>query len=215
MMVPTTPQPFWWKYPMKPVRASSAVLKTVDTSKYVMEKKYDGWRAIVIVNRGATLWTREKRKIDLPDNLREQFAVMGIPDGTILDGEIWNPTKRGAWRHNHSVVCNLTLWDAIRLDHKDLSNEPLEARRAKLESLFVGKSVPDIQMTELLVPSLELVTEIEQEAQSFRESTQARSGFIHGVVLKRKGSPRRDHVTRSVEHVDWIKIVFSGMQSGV
>lgn len=200
---------------MKPVRATSTVLKTVDINKYVMEKKYDGWRAIVIVNKGATLWTRDKRKIDLPDNLREQFEVMGIPDGTILDGEIWNPTKRGAWRHNNRVVCNLTLWDAIRLDNHDLSNEPLEARRAKLESLLAGQAISDIKMTELLTPSLELITEIEHEAQSFRESTQARSGFIHGVVLKRKGSPRRDHVTRCVEHVDWVKIVFDGMQSGV
>src|SRR5271157_3490302 len=94
--MPTLP----WKFPFKPVRASWSVFKTIDTAKYIMEKKFDGWRAIVQIGPAISLWTREKRQITMPDNLGKQLATLGLPDGTLLDGEIWNMSKRGAWRHN-------------------------------------------------------------------------------------------------------------------
>src|SRR5512135_306368 len=205
-----------WKYPFKPVRATWSVFQTLGLSNYFMEKKYDGWRAIVQVGATAvTLWTREKRLITMPDNLGKQLDALEMPEGTLLDGEIWNMSKRGAWKHNRSVVCALTLWDAIRFGHQDLSGEPIEARRQKLEQLLADKDTPDIKATELLPADEKLAREIDTEARSFRESSQARSGFIHGVVLKRRGSPRRDHAVRCVEHADWIKVVFDGMQSGL
>lgn len=208
---PTLP----WKFPFKPVRATWSVFKTSDPAKYFMEKKFDGWRAIVQIGPGISLWTREKRQITMPDNLGKQLAELGLPDGTLLDGEIWNMSKRGAWRHNKSVVCALTLWDTIRFAHRDLSNEPIEIRRKQLEDLIGGKDTPDIKATEVLPADESLARKIDEKARSFREGTQARSGFIHGVVLKRRGSPRRDNAVRCVEHVDWIKVVFDGMQSGV
>jgi ATP-dependent DNA ligase len=214
-MVMSAPQSVPWKFPFKPMRATWSVFKTLPLQSYIMEKKYDGWRAIVQVGPGISLWTREKRQITMPDNLGKQLAALGMPDGTLLDGEIWNMSKRGAWRHNKSVVCALTLWDAIRFDHRDLSNEPLETRRQKLEEILAGKNTPDIKATEILQPDETLAKQIDAEARSFREETNARSGFIHGVVLKRKGSPRRDNAVRSVEHADWIKVVFDGMQSGL
>ncbi len=178
-----------------------------------MEKKFDGWRAIVQVDRGyVTLWTREKRKIEMPTSLQAQLDSLRMPDGTVLDGEIWNLNKRGSWRHNKNAVCALTLWDAIRVDKRDLSDLPLEERRSKLEALLSVVTTPMISTTEILQPTLELAKVVEQEALAFRESSNARSGFIHGVVLKRRGSPRRDHAVRSVEHADWIKVVFSGLE---
>lgn len=197
---------------MKPVRAPATVLKTVDPSKYLMEKKYDGWRAIVIVHKTVTMWTRDKRRIDMPNNLRAQLETLGLPEGTILDGEIWNSTKRGSWRFNAVTPCNLTLWDVMRLGTKDLATMPLEERRIQLESLFAGREMGDIGLTEILPADPDLIKQIDQEARSFRENTHARSGFIHGVVLKRKGSPRRDHVVRCTEHADWLKIVFEGLE---
>ncbi len=210
--MPTLP----WKYPFKPVRATWNIFKTVNPEQYIMEKKYDGWRAIVQVTKGGvSLWTREKRPIAMPDNLTKQLAELQLPEGTLLDGEIWNTSKRGAWRHNRSVVCALTLWDAIRVGPQDLSGQPLEARRAELDNIINGKGMPDVTTTEILPVMEQMAREIDQEAHSFRDSTQSRSGFVHGIVLKRRGSPRRDHAVRCVEHADWIKVVFEGMQSGL
>ncbi len=212
-MVTNPPQSILWKFPMKPVRATFSCFGTLDLAKYVMEKKYDGWRAIVQVDRGyVTLWTREKRKIEMPINLQTQLDALKMPDGTVLDGEIWNLSKRGSWRHNKNAICALTLWDAIRVDKLDLSAFPLEDRRKRLEELLSAATTPTISATELLQPKEALAKLIEQEAVSFRESANARSGFIHGVVLKRRGSPRRDHAVRSVEHADWIKVVFAGLE---
>ncbi len=205
-----------WKYPFKPVRAKWSVFKTIDTSRYFMEKKYDGWRAMVQVGQdGVSLWTRDKQFIAMPNNLAIQLAALGMPEGTLLDGEIWNMSKRGAWRHDKSVICALTLWDAIRVDHRDLSNIAIGERRQELEKLLAGKNTPDIKATEILPADEVLARQIDEEARSFREGVNARSGFIHGVVLKRHGSPRRDHAVRCVEHADWIKVVFDGMQSGL
>ena len=199
---------------MKPISASWSIFSILKSDKYWMEAKYDGWRAIVQVDHGVSLWTRDKRPIAMPNNLVQQLESLDMPDGTLLDGEIWNMNKRGAWRHDKTAVCALTLWDTVRFDNKDLSREPIETRRKKLEELLQDKNTHDIKTTEILPVDENLARKLDEEAPSFRESSQARSGFIHGVVIKRRGSPRRDHVTRCVEHADWIKVVFSGMQSG-
>ena len=207
--------PALWKYPFKPLKATWAVFQTVNLQNYFMEKKYDGWRAMVqVANNTVTLWTRDKKLIAMPNNLGEQLAKLEMPEGTLLDGEIWNMDKRGAWRHNPSVVCALTLWDAIRVGVRDLSNEGIESRRQQLEQLLAGKDTPDVKTTEILPADEKLARQIDEEAHSFREGAQARSGFIHGVVLKRHRSPRRDNAVRCVEHADWLKVVFDGMQSG-
>ena len=204
-----------WKFPMKPIRATWAIFKTIKPENYLLEAKFDGWRAIVQVSKeGVSLWTRDKQPIAMPDNLSKQLAALEMPEGTLLDGEIWNMSKRGAWRHNKSVVCALTLWDAVRVGHQDLSNQPIENRRQELVKLVEGRNTPDIKTTEILSADETLARQIDETARSFREGVNARSGFIHGVVLKRHGSPRRDHAVRCVEHPDWVKIVFDGMQSG-
>jgi len=174
---------------------------------------FDGWRALLIIGSTATLWTREKTRIEMPDNLREQIESLRLPEGTVLDGEIWNPTKRGSWRHNKSVKCMLTFWDAIKAGRKDVSGLPLEQRRAEMETVL-GAGTDDVKTVQWLPATKEAYAEVRREAESFREQAQSRSGFIHGAVLKRRGSPRRDNVVRCVEHADWLKLVLDGMQSG-
>ena len=204
----------WWKFPFKPVRVTESVFGTVDPSAYVMEKKYDGFRAILIVGRGRSeLWTREQRRIEMPDNLASQVEDLALPDGTVLDGEIWTPTKRGSWRHNRQVRCSLTFWDAIWAGHRDLGHVALEDRVAELRKLVEGRA-EDVSVVEQLPASLEGYRAVVEEAEAFRAGTQSRSGFVHGAVLKRRGSPRRDHSTRCVEHADWLKLVIPGMDSG-
>jgi ATP-dependent DNA ligase len=213
-MTETRPSvPSWWLFPFKPVRVRESIFESIDPQKYILEKKYDGWRALLIAGPVPILWTREKTRIDMPDNLRPQIESLNLPDGTVLDGEIWTPEKRGAWRHNKGVDCRLTLWDAIRSGKRDLSALPLEARRTELESLL-GAGTRDVGIVEWLPADAASYATVRAEAESFREQAQSRSGFIHGAVLKRRGSPRRDHAVRCVEHADWLKIVVDGMNSG-
>ena len=177
-------------------------------------RNYDGYRVILIAeNSKFILFTRQKVEMVVPDNLREQLDILSLPEGTVLDGEIWTPTKRGSWRHNKTVQCNLTFWDAIRSGTRDMSQLALEERFAELVSL-VDQKVPDIKVVKQTPANLDAYHKIVAEAEQFRAAQHSRSGFIHGAVLKRKGSPRRDHATRSVEHPDWLKLVIPGMDSG-
>lgn len=195
---------------MKPVRVLPAILKSLDPKDYTLEFKYDGWRAIVLVEKTASLWTREKKRLEIPKNLQDQLRALELPPGTVLDGEIWNPTKRGGWKQSAGDECKLTLWDCIQIGEKNISKFPIEDRREALHSLLKP------EYTAIQPVEVQMATQVNYEiafklASEVRAETAARSGFIHGVVLKRNGSPRRDHATRSTEHPDWLKIVFEGM----
>ena len=194
---------------MKPLRVTDSVFgRAVDADRYVMERKYDGWRALIMVgDKEVSLWTREHRKIDAPLNLLVQLQSLAFPVGTVLDSEIWNPLKRGAWNHKRDIQCKLTVWDVMRVGTTDVSAKPLMERRSHLESL-IQVPTEDIALTELLPAKRDLYEEILAEAEQHKNAEQIRSGFIHGVVIKRKASPRRDHSTRCAEHPDWLKIVF-------
>lgn len=182
---------------------------------YVLEHKFDGFRCLLIVDTkgSAALWTRERKPIAMPDNLQDQVAALNLPAGTVLDGEIWTPTKRGSWRHDKGVVCNLTFWDVIRAGSEDVSQERLEKRHDRLVELL-GEGTENVRAVEQQAATPENLEEALRVAKAHRDTTDSKSGFIHGVVLKRLGSPRRDHPTRSTEHPDWVKIVFDGMESG-
>lgn len=203
----------WWSFPFKPVRITESMFRKTNWSNWILERKFDGFRAVLIVNGSAQLWTRERKPIAMPDNLREQIASLNLPTGTVLDGEIWTPTKRGAWRHDKGVVCNLTFWDAIQAGTESLSQERLEKRHERLAEL-VGNSRPNIMVVDQYPATVSSFEEALKTAKEHRNMTDSKSGFIHGVVLKKLGSPRRDHPTRTVDHADWLKVVFDGMDSG-
>lgn len=200
----------WWMYPMKPLHITEPVFRNLRLEEYWMERKFDGWRAIAITGGTTQLWTRQKRKLRTPDNLVTALAKLNLPKGTVLDGEIWTPDKRGGWEQNPGMKCLLTLWDCVRIGTKDLSKEPVEVRRRALQEL-VEERQDCISVVEALDASVENLHMIQDEAAKVRFQKDFRSGFIHGVVLKRRGSVRRDHPRRSAEHPDWLKIVFEGM----
>jgi ATP-dependent DNA ligase len=201
----------WWQYVMKPVRVSKTIFDRMSFEDYVEEAKFDGFRAILIIGpNGPVLFTREHIRMIIPNNLIPQIQELALPVGTVLDGELWNADKRGSWRHNPKVECRLTFWDAIRSGQDDLSQKPLVERYQSLQGLL-SKDLPDIAIVEQFTPSAIATEELFKSSMAFRTGAGARSGFIHGVVLKRKNSPRRDHATKTQEHPDWLKIVFEGM----
>lgn len=203
--------PVWWTYPFKPVRVDPGIFDRIDCSQYTAEVKLDGWRSLLIVSERKTeLWTRQKSLIRIPDELSQSINSLSLPVGTVLDGEIWNPKKRGGWENCESLGCRVAFWDVLRVGNKDVRQKPIEERREILRSLFQPNDL--LSIVEPKEASRNIFEESLQLAREIRG--QARSGFIHGLVLKRTKSPRRDNNIRCVEHPDWLKIVFDGMQSG-
>ena len=190
---------------MKPIRIDDGVFDRIDMSAYTIEEKLDGFRLILIVDNGVKLYTRQKNQMLIPDNLKSQLDCLSLPDGTILDGEIWNESKRGSWVHDRSSVCYLSFWDIMSFKYEDISAFPIEKRREILSNLVPNEG--DIRTSSYYQASKERYKEIKEMSIEFRRVNKSKSGFVHGAVLKRKGSPRRDNVVRSVEHADWLKIV--------
>jgi ATP-dependent DNA ligase len=198
-----------WIYPQKPVRISESFLSKINPDNYVLESKYDGFRALLTKENGIIrMFTRNRNEMIIPENLISQINSMDLPDGVMLDGEVWTPSKRGSWVHDKSVECSLTFWDIMAYDGKLLIKETLEERQNILQSIIEPGHHPDVKYIQSEHVSVERIREIREEAVQHKTESKSRSGFIHGVVLKRKGSVRRDHVKRSVEHPDWLKIVF-------
>lgn len=198
----------FWIFPFKPMKINDSLLGSLKLDDYVLEKKYDGYRALLIVEEaGFKLFTRQKVELPIPNNLRPQIESLKLPTGTVLDGELWTPSSRGSWTHDRNVVCSLTFWDVIAFDGKSVGSNTLEERRAVLENLL-GAGTENVGLVVQEPVTKERIEEIRKEAMEHRVASQSRSGFVHGVVLKRKGSPRRDNPNRSVEHADWMKLVY-------
>lgn len=192
---------------MKPVRITDDVFRGLELSNYLLEPKLDGWRSISLTNGKTELWTRQKRRLKTPPNLLEAISRYDIPRGTILDGEIWSQYKRGGWEQIDDGECMITFWDCIRVGGKNLASAPLFERRKILRSLL-GGGCDRVRIINTMDATWENLSTIRKEAVQIRNEGGARSGSIHGIVLKRKDSPRRDHPNRSVAHPDWLKIVF-------
>lgn len=195
---------------MKPILIPEEAVATLSLADYTIEPKFDGWRAIVTVTGKVRLWTRERRPIAIPEKLQEALEALKMKSGTVLDGEIWNPSKRGGWLDPEGEGCRLTLWDCIQSGSETLGKVMLEDRRSILEEVVKSDSEL-ISLVEMKEASLENLLTIKTKAEEARENG-ARSGFIHGAVLKRKGSIRRDHPKKSAEDASWMKVVFQGMK---
>jgi ATP-dependent DNA ligase len=201
----------YWMYPQKPVSVNLRSLGAHPLHRYWLEKKYDGHRVVLVVDGGRKkLFTRQRAPIEVLPELTAQLESMKMAEGTVLDGEIWNPLKRGGWTAEGKEPSALTFWDCVRDGVKDLSARPLEERRAALEGIL-GDGNGDVRIIDQEAATEVRVREIYEESGAVRKENRSRSGFVHGVVLKLRGSPRRDHATRSKEHSDWLKVVFPGM----
>ena len=76
----------WFMYPMKPVRVSMQSVGAHPLDRYILEKKYDGHRAILIVDRGQKkLFTRQRVPIAISPDLASQLDPMEMKEGTVLD----------------------------------------------------------------------------------------------------------------------------------
>ena len=118
------------------------VPKLPDGSQWLWEIKLDGYRAVAVKSGGTvTLYSRNKKIL----NKRFPYIIeplRGLPDGTVVDGEIVALDDDG--RPVFNLLQNFTseagriryfVFDLLFYDNRDLTGLPLLKRREMLRSL--------------------------------------------------------------------------------
>jgi ATP-dependent DNA ligase len=141
--------------------------------EWLIEPKYDGWRALAHIHDEVHLETRTGNQITQVPYLATALAYE-VPPGTILDGEIvdlsggrqWNRTQtilsttRNGYQHQPSATdpeLSYVLFDILALEGTDLRDRPLSDRKQSLRHLF--KNILDPSVTVLAVAPTEDASE--------------------------------------------------------
>ena len=181
---------------LKSVMLATLVGKAFDDDDWLFEIKWDGYRAVCTVDADGKLSLTSRNGLDLlkrfpqMDGLADAFASIPIE----VDGEICYLDKSGRSSFQQlqeaaktRVPLVYVAFDLIYADGRDLRHEPLERRKALLESL--------IKDERLVLYS----KHIAGKGKAFFE--QARKKGLEGIVAKRRDSPYQERRSR-----DWLKI---------
>jgi bifunctional non-homologous end joining protein LigD len=168
---------------MAPMKALGVEL--APTGSWHCEIKFDGYRAIAVVNAGKVeLWSRNHKSM-AHDYPMVVAALRKLPcHSAVLDGEIVALDSGGRSRFQllqnrnragDRPIIVFYLFDLLHLDGKALTALPWEERRRQLESL-ARKPPPPLQVSPVFdVPPATLLNV-------------ARRQGLEGVVAKRPGS---------------------------
>jgi len=165
-----------------------------DEENWMVERKYDGYRALSALSNGrVAMWTRNA--LDLTARfpaIARSLSQIVVGDAA-LDGEIAILDPAGVPRfeliqqgRNDEAI--LFAFDLLRLDGEDLRARPIEARRDLLRSLLSNTATNLRVSEELHGPVKDLL----QDA--------AKTGW-EGIMMKRRGSPYEKGRSR-----DWLKL---------
>jgi DNA ligase-1 len=146
------PFPVCLASPLDPAVTAAALAATLgDPLDWLIEWKWDGIRAQLVKRDGRVfLWSRGE------DEIAERFpevthAAGGLPDGTVLDGEILafrhgRPQPfaalqrrigrlRQVARSRRDIPVVFMVYDVLEHDGHDVRDQPLSTRRERLETL--------------------------------------------------------------------------------
>jgi bifunctional non-homologous end joining protein LigD len=157
----------------------------VPTGRWLCEIKYDGYRAVALLNGGTTeLWSRTHKSMtdDFPEIATALKAIKCR--NAVLDGEIVALDSAG--RSRFQLLQNRDLnetnsplvyfiFDLMQLDGEALVALPLEERRTRLEALLKGAKNP-----------LQLSPSFAAEPADLMAA--ARKQRLEGIVVKKPGS---------------------------
>ena len=146
------------------------------------EIKFDGYRALAVKVDGVTkLYSRNEKLLDkrFPGLVK---ALADIPGDFTIDGEIvaLNETGQPSFQllqnsQSQAVPVHFYAFDLLHLDGEALAQQPIEERRAELETLMETASDP-LRLSPLLeAPAGEVINAV-------------RKLGLEGVVGKRAGS---------------------------
>src|SRR5437660_937607 len=165
-----------------------------DEERWIVERKYDGYRALSALSGGRlAMWTRNGL------DLVSRFPAIGrslsqiVVGDAVVDGEIAILDAAGVPRfeliqQGRNAEAILFVFDLLRLDGEDLRERPIEERRDLLRSLLSNTTGNLRVSEELRGPIRELL------------EAQGKAGW-EGVILKRRGSHYQKGRTQ-----DWLKL---------
>lgn len=148
------------------------------------EIKFDGYRAVALVNRGrAELWSRNRKEMsaDYPEIVA---ALEKLPGGSaVLDGEIVALDAMGRSRFQllqgreigERPPLLFYVFDVMQRDGRPLVDRPIEERRKELEALL-KKAARPVQISPLF------------EVEPAELMAAARQQGLEGIIAKRPGS---------------------------
>ena len=188
------PYPF---YLASPLDKEAQALGDYDDFAY--EWKWDGIRGQLVKREGeAFLWSRGEELVS------EQFpeiinAAAGLPDGTVLDGEIlpWNESgvmsfselQRRLGRKSvgkkllNEVPIHFHSYDLLEDQSKDLRATPYQERRKRLADIIQAHNHPSITLSPLINDKADTW----QTLGNLKDS--ARALGVEGVMIKALNSP--------------------------
>jgi ATP-dependent DNA ligase len=129
-----------------------------DSPQHLFEVKWDGVRAVAAVEAGGwQVWGRDLADYQL--RYPELEVLRRLPGGTVLDGELvllqhGRPTLEGILRRHQLVSprkiqyasrqwpVTYVLFDLLSWQGRELFDQPLSQRRARLEELLQGLAEP-------------------------------------------------------------------------
>jgi bifunctional non-homologous end joining protein LigD len=172
------------------------------------EIKFDGYRAVVLLNEGRVeLWSRNQKPLDYPEVI-PALAKLKCRSA-VLDGEIVALDAKGhsdfqtlqgrAVGERPPIV--LFLFDLLQLDGRMLLAEPIEQRRDLLKEL-IGKGSGSVRLS----PSFDVSPE--------RFLSETRKQGLEGMILKLHGSvyepDRRSGTWLKVKNINEQEFVIGG-----
>ncbi|MEO6876021.1 MAG: non-homologous end-joining DNA ligase [Opitutaceae bacterium] len=159
-------------------------VEEVPTGTWRCEIKYDGYRAVAVLNGGRVeLWSRNHKELN-PDYPEVVTALAGVRcRNAVLDGEIVALDDAGRSRfqllQGRSIGKRPTLvffiFDVLQLDGNDLTALPLEERQKILASVLKGAKSP-----------LQISPTFDVEPAQLMNA--ARREGLEGIIAKRPGS---------------------------
>ncbi|MGO4478447.1 ATP-dependent DNA ligase [Massilia sp. 2TAF26] len=181
-----------------------------DMADWQVEWKYDGIRAQLVRRGGQNyLWSRGE---DLITERFPELAALGLPDGTVVDGEvlIWTggdapapfadlQKRIGRKTLSSKLLAELPAvllaYDLLELDGVDLRSLPQHERRALLETLVTGVAKPQLRISPLVT------ADTWDDLAGLREESRARG--VEGMMLKARNA--RYGVGRTKDVGTWWK----------
>ena len=122
-----------------------AKAKEFNPSEYQIEPKLDGYRLVARKVDGEVILHSRNGKPLVSERITQELERC-LPEGSVVDGEIlaMDGVFESLRRHGNDV--QYQVFDALYVDGKDIMNQPLTHRRAKLEGLDLdGRvSIPEI-----------------------------------------------------------------------
>lgn len=161
-------------------------VSAVSGDTWLLEIKYDGFRALGVINDGEVeLWSRNHKPLndrfpEVVDALKNLKCASAIVDGEVaaLD-EAGRPTFQLLQNRESAEGSAAPLiyyaFDLIHLDGKSLVNEPIEMRKAALEKLL-KRAAGCIRFSPTFEEDPELLLE------------QVRKQGLEGIIGKRRNS---------------------------